>query len=580
MLLTIVLALGSGRRSACGGGDAGCGGGSGRACGGGETTPPADTRARGAERSPRSRRSRSRRRAADARIGFSAALVGRRTRPTTSPLLNGMEFAAEQINAAGGPVTVEIVSKDNKGDQTLTLTTAQELLDDGVNIQVMTTADAGPAVGQLVSQAGGIISVGGNTAPAIVRDGGERVFAFVFGDNGQASAGAEYACEQGYTDGLPARLARDPVHEGHAAFFADAFSNICGGDDRRRGHVQDRPDRVRHAGDEDPERRPAAGRHLLADLRAGLGSVPEAAALGRRDDPRCSRPTATTRRCSSTRAVARSTALVYSTHGFAGAGRRDRDVHRPTSPRRRVARPSRTRSRRSAATTSTRSSRRRRRPARPSRTRSSTAILGLKDVPLLTGTMTMDPDDAHPDQGGHARQDGGDGVHAPRKPSSRATSRRPDSWPMSFLRVEDLVVRYGPIVAVREVSLRVEQGEIVALLGANGAGKSSFLNAVAGLVPGGRRPGRLPRRRAPAAPAGADRPPRPRAHARGAPRLPAPHRRRQPAARRRAAARPGGRRRGTRAGLRALPDPARAARAGRPGRSRAASSRCSRSGAR
>jgi branched-chain amino acid transport system ATP-binding protein len=52
-----------------------------------------------------------------------------------------------------------------------------------------------------------------------------------------------------------------------------------------------------------------------------------------------------------------------------------------------------------------------------------------------------------------------------------------------FFRVDDLIVRYGPIVAVREVSLRVAQGEIVALLGANGAGKSSFLNAAAGLVP-------------------------------------------------------------------------------------------------
>jgi branched-chain amino acid transport system ATP-binding protein len=57
-----------------------------------------------------------------------------------------------------------------------------------------------------------------------------------------------------------------------------------------------------------------------------------------------------------------------------------------------------------------------------------------------------------------------------------------------LLVVEELVVRYGPITAVRGVSLRVQQGEIVALLGANGAGKSSLLNAVAGLVPtsGGR----------------------------------------------------------------------------------------------
>ncbi len=52
-----------------------------------------------------------------------------------------------------------------------------------------------------------------------------------------------------------------------------------------------------------------------------------------------------------------------------------------------------------------------------------------------------------------------------------------------FFRVDELVVRYGPIVAVRGVSVHVEQGEIVALLGANGAGKSSFLNAICGLVP-------------------------------------------------------------------------------------------------
>ena len=52
----------------------------------------------------------------------------------------------------------------------------------------------------------------------------------------------------------------------------------------------------------------------------------------------------------------------------------------------------------------------------------------------------------------------------------------------NMLVVEKLVVRYGAIEAVRGIDLAVKQGEIVALLGANGAGKSSTLAAIAGLV--------------------------------------------------------------------------------------------------
>jgi branched-chain amino acid transport system ATP-binding protein len=49
------------------------------------------------------------------------------------------------------------------------------------------------------------------------------------------------------------------------------------------------------------------------------------------------------------------------------------------------------------------------------------------------------------------------------------------------LEVRDLDVRYGCVQAVRGVSLTVEPGEIVAVLGANGAGKSSLLKAVLGM---------------------------------------------------------------------------------------------------
>ncbi|MFO7743684.1 MAG: ABC transporter ATP-binding protein [Anaerolineae bacterium] len=51
-----------------------------------------------------------------------------------------------------------------------------------------------------------------------------------------------------------------------------------------------------------------------------------------------------------------------------------------------------------------------------------------------------------------------------------------------MLEVQDLRVRYGGIQALQGISLRVPKGQIVALLGANGAGKSTTLRAIAGIV--------------------------------------------------------------------------------------------------
>jgi branched-chain amino acid transport system ATP-binding protein len=52
----------------------------------------------------------------------------------------------------------------------------------------------------------------------------------------------------------------------------------------------------------------------------------------------------------------------------------------------------------------------------------------------------------------------------------------------SLLEVRDLVVSYGAIEALRGVSFDVREGEVVTIIGANGAGKSSLMKAVAGLV--------------------------------------------------------------------------------------------------
>ena len=52
-----------------------------------------------------------------------------------------------------------------------------------------------------------------------------------------------------------------------------------------------------------------------------------------------------------------------------------------------------------------------------------------------------------------------------------------------LLKIDDLHVNYGDFEAVHGVSLEVEEGEIVAIVGANGAGKSTTLRAISGLTP-------------------------------------------------------------------------------------------------
>ena len=110
---------------------------------------------------------------------------------------------------------------------------------------------------------------------------------------------------------------------------------------------------------------------------------------------------------------------------------------------------------------------------------------------------------AHP--GARPRQDDRDRHAGARSGAIRRCGRRISGRPAetSMLSVRDLTVRYGRTPAVQDLTLEVDEGEIVGLVGPNGAGKSTTLAAVVGLVPrrrdasttsGSRSPGSRPRR--------------------------------------------------------------------------------------
>lgn len=54
---------------------------------------------------------------------------------------------------------------------------------------------------------------------------------------------------------------------------------------------------------------------------------------------------------------------------------------------------------------------------------------------------------------------------------------------MAMLEVKDLEVHYGVIKAIKGISFDVNQGEVIALIGANGAGKTTILHTITGLIP-------------------------------------------------------------------------------------------------
>ena len=113
------------------------------------------------------------------------------------------------------------------------------------------------------------------------------------------------------------------------------------------------------------------------------------------------------------------------------------------------------------------------------------AYLGTEDDEPVTG-LDRRGHPRRPDRG-RSRRDAAGRRHqrAPgRGRHARAAGHHPEECDMSdpILAVADLRVSYGRVEAVRGVSFTAEQGSLVTLVGANGAGKSSVINAVSGML--------------------------------------------------------------------------------------------------
>ena len=163
------------------------------------------------------------------RIGFSAALSGLYA-PFDQPTLEGLEFAADQINASDKSVNVEIVSSDNKGEPQATATQTQGLIDDDVLLNVVGVGEGRVAAGRLISDAGGVALGALNTYPGWVEQAGENAALLTVPDNIQGSAVGQWACDKGYKTAYLIASDDTAYTSGLPKYFADGFDHYCGGE--------------------------------------------------------------------------------------------------------------------------------------------------------------------------------------------------------------------------------------------------------------------------------------------------------------------------------------------------------------
>jgi branched-chain amino acid transport system substrate-binding protein len=164
------------------------------------------------------------------KIGFCADLSGGYSSYDT-PIRDGAQFAVDEINAAGGVngMQLELIVKDNKNDKALAIQTTQELLDEGIQYLIATTADHVTAIARVAAEQQIPSDTADGTAPNLPRDCGDWTFQYVMGDNLQGSAMANYCyTELGYRSAYLLKSPDVAYSNNLPLYFKEVFEMLGG----------------------------------------------------------------------------------------------------------------------------------------------------------------------------------------------------------------------------------------------------------------------------------------------------------------------------------------------------------------
>jgi branched-chain amino acid transport system substrate-binding protein len=164
------------------------------------------------------------------KIGFCADLSGGYSSYDT-PVMNGAEMAVEEINAAGGinGMKLELIVKDNKNDKALAIQTTQELIDEGIQYLILTTADHVTAIARMAAEYDIPSDTGGGSPPNVPRDAGEFTFMYIMGDNVQGAAMANFCySEVGHRTAYLLKSPDFAYPNNLPLYFKDVFEKLGG----------------------------------------------------------------------------------------------------------------------------------------------------------------------------------------------------------------------------------------------------------------------------------------------------------------------------------------------------------------